>query len=589
MAPVMKKRPENKKPVKKPIPRADKTPTAAPGGNNQYLLYGVMALLFIFSLVAFSPMAKNGFIRTWDDGVYVIENQLLHDLSWQGIVNIFRYGDDFQKLINNYHPITILSLSVNYHISGLSPASYHITNMILHGINAILAFLFIYLLCRRRMWPAVIAGLLFAVHPMHVESVAWVSERKDVLYALFFLAGLIAYLKYLEDEKVWKLGVVLLLFLFSCLSKAMAAPFPFILLLIDYFRQRRLSLKMVLEKIPFFILAVIIGLMSVWLQSTSAIGKFETFTLFQRTMHASYGFIAYFVKFIVPSGLSAFYPYPAITPDGLLPLSFRIAPYIIILLAILVGWASFTKGEVPRAIVFGILFYFFTIALVLQFLSVGKAIMADRYTYLPYLGLSFILGMVIDYFLHRNSSVKYIGYALAAGALIICAVFSFLAHERTKVWKDDITLWSDALRQFPDGRMNFIYEKRAREYLEKNQFEAALADYQTIAADDPRNDNALDCMGRIYGKYYNDLGKSIENLEKAYKVNPKNPSVLKNLGVAMGMKGNFKRSLDYLLQAYQIDKADSNLLKNISATYSNLGMAEKSREFDQLIRALKPK
>jgi tetratricopeptide (TPR) repeat protein len=534
-------------------------------------------------------MVSNDFITTWDDSIYVIQNQLLHDLSWQGIVNIFAYGDDFQKTVNNYHPLTIVSLAVNYKVSGLSPASFHATNMVLHGFNAILAFLFVYFLSNRKMWPAVITGLFFAVHPMHIESVAWVSERKDVLYTFFFLAGLIAYLKYLEDNKVWKLALVFMLFVFSCLSKAMAVPFPLILLLVDYFLRRKFSWKLIIEKIPFFIIAMVIGIMSVHLQSISAINKFETFTLFQRIMHASFGFFSYIIKFFNPSDLSAFYPYPAITTTGLLPLPFRIAPYFFLLVAGVLAWTATRKGETPRVIVFGILFYFFTIALVLQFLSVGKAIMADRYTYIPYIGLSFILGMVIDYYIHRKSSLKYIGYGLAAVSLFMCIVFSVMTYSHIKVWKNDITLWSNALAQYPDGRLNFIYEKRAGQYLLKDQYEAAMADYMIITASDPRNENALESIGRIYGKYYNDMGKAVENLEKAYAVNPKNPSVLKSLGVAMGIKGDFQKSLEYLLQAYQVDKADTTLLRNISASYFNVGNSVKGNEFDQLARSMKSK
>lgn len=343
---------------------------------------------------------------------------------------------------------------------------------------------------------------------------------------------------------------------------------------------------MVVEKIPFFIIALLIGFMSVHLQSISAINKFETFTLFQRIMHASYGFITYILMFFNPSGLSAFYPYPAITTSGVLPLPFRIAPYFFMMIAAIIIWLSTRKGEIVRIIVFGILFYFFTIALVLQFLSVGKAIMADRYTYIPFIGVSFILGMLIDYFIRKRAPARYIGIGLAAGLLILAVVFSFISRERVKIWKNDITLWTDVLNQYPDVRTNFIYEKRAERYLLKDQYEAALADYQTIVANDARNENALEAIGRIYGKYYNDMGKAIENLDKAYAVNPKNPSVLKSLGVAMGIRGDFHKSLDYLLQAYQVDKADTTLARNISTTYSNLGMLEKAKEFDQLARSI---
>jgi len=577
----MKNKPVKKKSQGKQIPAVKKSAAASLPTKKPYLFYGAMMVLFMVVIIVFSPMVKNDFINTWDDGVYVIHNQLLHDLSWQGLVNIFSYGDDFQRLINNYHPLTTLSLALNYQLSGLSPASYQTTNMILHGFNAMLVFVFVWLLAGRKLLPAAIAAFLFAVHPVHVESVAWVSERKDVLYTLFFLAGLITYLKYLEDEKTWKLVLAFLFFILSCLSKAMAVSFPVILLLTDFFQRRKFTWRLVIEKLPFFIVAILIGVMSVKLQSLSAINEFETFTLYQRIMHASYGLISYFINFLYPAGLSAFYPYPAISPTGLLPPLFRIAPYVCLALAGILVWLTVRKGEIPRMIVFGILFYFFTIALVLQFLSVGKAIMADRYTYIPYIGLSFIIGMLIDHLIHRRSPLKYAGYGLAVASLVMSIVFAYLTNARTKVWKDDETLWSDVLRQYPDGRMNFIYEKRAREYLDKDRYEAALADYKTIVSNDPRDDNALECIGRIYGKYYHDMGKSVENLEKAYAVNPENPAVLKSLGVAMGMQGKFGKSLDYLLQAYEIDKTDTNLLRNIAASYNYAGLPAKAREFEK--------
>jgi tetratricopeptide (TPR) repeat protein len=263
------------------------------------------------------------------------------------------------------------------------------------------------------------------------------------------------------------------------------------------------------------------------------------------------------------------------------------APYVMMAIVALFIWIGTRKGEMPRTLIFGILFYFFTIALVLQFISVGKAIMAERYTYIPYIGLAFILGMVTDYYLQRKAPLKYLGFGLAGATVVMVIVFSFMTHERVKVWKDDIALWSDALRQFPDGRMNFIYEKRAKLYLDKDQYEASLADYMTMNANDPRNANALECMGRIYGKYYKDLGKALECLEKVYAINPKNTAVLKSLGVAMGMKGNFQGSLEYLLQAYEIDKTDTTLLLNIAASYGYMGMPAKAKEYEQLYKSLK--
>ena len=166
----MKQKPKRNKSVRKPGPPAQPVSMPLSPDNKKYWLYACVFIIFIISIISFSPVVRNGFISTWDDGVYVINNQLLHDLSFKGVINIFGYGDEFQRLVNNYHPLTTFSLALNYRASGLSPASYHIVNMIIHGINAILVFLFVYLLSHRRIWPALISGLLFAIHPMHVES-----------------------------------------------------------------------------------------------------------------------------------------------------------------------------------------------------------------------------------------------------------------------------------------------------------------------------------------------------------------------------------------------------------------------------------
>jgi tetratricopeptide (TPR) repeat protein len=336
---------------------------------------------------------------------------------------------------------------------------------------------------------------------------------------------------------------------------------------------------MILEKIPFLIVSVIFGIISLRLQALSAIGEFETFSLIQRAMHASYGFFAYIVKFLIPVNLSAFYPYPMITNTGFLPLAFRIAPFGILIMAVLIIFLWFRKQHLARVSVFGILFYTVTIALVLQFLSVGKAILADRYTYLPYIGLFFIAGMLLDYLLERRKSYRTAGIALAMVFLALSGMFMAQTWQRTKVWKNNITLWSDALERFPDIRMNFIYEKRARSLMEKEKFEEALADYNVMLRNDPRSMIALEAAGRIYGQYMNDLDQSLEILEKAYRVDSTYLPVLKNLGVAYGMKGQIRKSLDISLKVYAQDPKDPILLTNIANSYMYLGNQEKAEEF----------
>ena len=197
-------------------------------------LAGVLVLTYI----AFFPSIKNGFTN-WDDNVYVAENSLITKLSGDHVKQIFNTAN---SVSNNYHPLAILSLALDYKISGYNPKTYHITNLLFHLLNTALVFWFIFLLSGKKVHAATITALFFGIHPMHVESVAWISERKDVLYVFFFMAGLIAYYKYISisgKNKVFLYVFVLLLFLLSVLSKAMAVVFPMVLLLIDYYKGRK--------------------------------------------------------------------------------------------------------------------------------------------------------------------------------------------------------------------------------------------------------------------------------------------------------------------------------------------------------------
>jgi len=546
--------------------------------KHSYYWFAVVAI-FVLTGIVFSPVLNNEFITTWDDKVYVTENPLIKSLSSENIREIFMINTQLNQTINNYHHLTVLSLAINYQISGLSSSSYILTNVLFHAINAVLVFIFIFSLSKRKLWAALLAGLWFGIHPMHVESVAWISERKDVLYAFFFVAGLITYLRYLKYNKTWMLIITFLLFTCSLLSKAMAVTFPVVLFLIDYYRKRSFSWKMVLEKVPFLILSVIFGIISLRLQSLSAIEEFETFSLIQRAMHASYGFFTYIAKFLIPVNLSAFYPYPMITDTGFLPQVFRLAPFGILILAAIFIFLFTRKGQLARVTVFGFLFFFVTIVLVLQFLSVGKAIMADRYTYLPYIGLTFILGMVLEHLLERRKMLKTAGLFLGLLFTVMSCIFMVQTWQRVKVWNNNISLWTDAINQYPDLRLNFIYEKRARVFLDQEKVQKSLGDYLTILKSDPKNILALESAGRIYGQYLNDLERSLEFLEKAYQVDSTNIHVLKNLGVAYGIRGEIRRSLNISLKAYAIESTDPVLLNNIANSYMYLGDPAKAEEF----------
>jgi len=209
-------------------------------------------LIPVLAVTALSlfPMLNNGFTN-WDDDIYVTQNPLLKNADWQAIFT--------QASASNYHPLTIASLVFNYAISDADPFSYHLINWLLHILNTALVFLFIYKISGKKIYVASLVTIIFGVHPMHVESVAWVSERKDVLYALFFLLALLQYWSFLEKGKRLNFIFCFLFFILSLLSKPAAIILPLVLLLLDHWYGRTFNWKIIAEKIPFFLLSLIFG------------------------------------------------------------------------------------------------------------------------------------------------------------------------------------------------------------------------------------------------------------------------------------------------------------------------------------------
>ena len=415
-------------------------------------------VVLIVAAVALFPMLQNGFTN-WDDLLYVTNNKLLHHLSWDGIKAIFS-----TPLVSNYHPLTVLSLALNYQVSELQPFGYHLTSLIFHLLNTWLVYVFIMKLSFRKHWIALFVALIFAIHPMHVESVAWVSERKDLLYTLFFLLSMIVYLDYIDKGGVKKLLLIGLLFTLSLLSKPAAVVLPVVLLLLDYYRQRKFNTRVILEKIPFLILSVVFGIVAIQIQSQKALASLEVYSFIDRIQFAGFGFLWYLVKFVVPSSLSALHPYPL----GTLNVLYMAAPFVS---AGLLGYLVFFRKS--RLLTFSILFYLVTIALVLQLLSVGTAVVAERYTYVPYIGIAFLVGMGLDR-LVSNANKEVLKKGIIGTIALVCLGFCVLTFMRTQVWKNSEVLWNDVLQKYPKSHR--AWANRGLHFYEMKQYKKAFDD-----------------------------------------------------------------------------------------------------------------
>ena len=413
--------------------------SASPGSRQPSNLL-IVAAIVVVTWLFLSVSLKNQFTN-WDDLGYVKDNHMIKDLSASGLRAIFTH-----PVMGNYHPFTILSYAIEYSMFGLDPWIYHFTNLVLHIIVTILVFYFVLQLTGRTL-AAVVAALLFGLHPMHVESVAWISGRKDMMYSMFYVGALMTYLNYTRNVKnrkqLWYVLTVLF-FIFSLLGKPVAVVLPLTLLLLDYYEKRPLKLSIFIEKLPFLLVAIGFGIKSILDQRD--IGALATkslgFSVLERIALGCYALVTYIWKALVPAGLSTVYPYPQKTENGL-ALSYFIYPLIVLALAFLV-W-KFARRN--RTVIFGIFFFGVNIALLLQFIPVGGAIIADRYTYIPYLGFFIMIGWFLSEYVRNSPGNKYVPVGAMALYLLVLGYF---AHQRSKVWYDTISLWSDQIKKHPE-------------------------------------------------------------------------------------------------------------------------------------------
>jgi Flp pilus assembly protein TadD len=503
-------------------------------------------------------------ITTWDDTAYLRDDIFIKDLSWQGLRAIFTH-----PVMGNYHPLTILSFAIEYSLVQLEPWLYHFDSLVLHIVASLLVYWLVWLLTKRPV-AAVVTALLFAIHPMHTESVAWVSGRKDVLYAVFYLAACIAWVGYLRAAHrrgLWY-ALVLALFLCALLSKAVAATLPLTLLLIDYFERGRITRKDVMGKLPHFALAVLFGIISVQVQQTAGAMSMlpEHFNAIERLALGCYALTTYLWKAVLPLGQHCLYPYP-LKVQGSLPLYFYIYPLIIAALAALL-WVFARRSRVA---VFGLLFFMANIALLLQFLQVGQAIVAERYTYIPYIGLFFIAGW------WAAQRPRIAGVAVAA----CIGIYGYLAAQRCPVWYDEFSLWSDEIAHEPVlapqayNNLGFLYGMRMREAAtpaeSRQYYDSAMYLLNKAIEVRPAFLNPYIAMGDMQ-RSRGDNAAAKSTFFRALRLHPDDAGVALELAICYYVDKNYDSAGVYFRRELQLDSsspAQGNYANFLEATGKN--------------------
>ncbi|MGZ4072293.1 MAG: tetratricopeptide repeat protein [Bacteroidia bacterium] len=520
-------------------------------------------LIFILTIGAYSPVKKSDFVN-YDDPEYVYQNNHIQQLTIKNTKELF--ADPKATL---YVPLVFLSFSIENHFFKLNPEVFHITNLLLHLINCLLVFWLIWLLTKNELITVIVFSL-FALHPLHVESVAWITERKDVLYSVFYLSALISYHFYYQNKNRKYYVLTFLFFVLSCFSKVMAVTLPAILLLYDYFYCNQKTWRIIINKIPLFIVSLIFAFVAVRMMNMEGKGPVNiNYNMFDKLCAASYGLFFYLQKALLPINLSVIYPYPE-KAGNVLPAIYLISPLIILF----VFWLVFLYKK-SNAIIKGLfLFFLISILPVLQIVPNTFTIAADRYFYLPSLGLFGIAA----YYLNKITEQKRSGSATVLILISSLAiVFSVLTFNRCKVWENSITLFTDVTKKYES---DVAYANLGLAYNDKNDFNAALPLLQKSVQLNSRNPKVLNNYGWALSmtKQYD---QAILEFTASVAIDPKEAKTFNNLANTYGTIGNYNAAINSFEKALSLEPDNATTLYNIAYTYLNVGNKQQALNYYQ--------
>lgn len=534
-----------------------------PESKNLWFKGGILiaGLIFAFYFQTFHFEFVN-----WDDQVNVYENENVVNFDVKGIFT--------DHVIGNYNPLSNFALALEYLVVKDSPGLYHFTNVLLHIICSLL----VYLLMKRlgmSFFTSFLVALLFGIHPMRVESVAWITERKDVLFGLFYLLSLLLYISYFKTRKTIFFVFSVLIFILSLLSKIQAVALPFSLFLIDYWFERKLTWKSVFEKVPFFLLSLITGLAGIYfLRQQGSLEVGNIMPVFQRLFIGSYSFVVFIVKSIVPFQTSAIYTFPA-ELSAIHYLSMFPALAVIILAAI--------YFKTKRFISFGILFFTLNIVFVLQVVGAGQGYIADRFTYIPYLGLFLIYTVLFEKLLVKFQNRKVLLYSTLVIYLLLISVQTF---NQIKVWQNSETLWTDVIKKQPNAVL--AYNNLAHYYIQQKQPEKALANYNVAIELQPEKAQTYNNRGKIYfdrGEY----DKALEDYNKSLSLEPEYADALANRGAVYGATNQFEKAIKDFTKVLEINPKNTDVISNRAFVFYRQKEFEKAISDCKLYLEFKPK
>ena len=532
--------------------------------------------LAILTLLLYWPVRNHDFLN-YDDHLYVTENKTVQQgLTLEGVAWAFNAPH-----VSNWHPVTWLSHMLDCTLFGLDAGAHHVVNLLFHVANTVLLFL-LFARLTGAVWPAALVAALFAWHPLHVESVAWVAERKDVLSTLFWLLTLGAYARYTERPGKVCYALALIWFTLGLMAKPMLVTLPFVLLLLDVWPLRRLPVaalrltgtapgqelgkiqnpkskiqnlwRLITEKWPFFVLSAVFSIIALLTQRDVAMVPMQTLPLAVRFSNTLISYVRYVGKMWWPADLAVFYPYPESWP-------FWMAAAAAALLT-LATWVAWRLARARPYLLVGWWWFLGTLVPVIGLVQVGSQSMADRYTYVPVIGLFIALAWGLTDLWSRRPRVRALLGAATSLGLLGCLT---VTHAQIRHWENSITLFKRATQATRNNRV--AHYNLGLALAKAGRTAEAIAQYHEVVRIDPENLGAINNLGNILERQ----GRHAEAaalFTAVLQIMPDDVDALNNLGLALAGAGKQEEAVASFRQALRLqpgfDKAHQNLALSLS-------------------------
>lgn len=515
---------------------------------------GAIALAAI-TLLVFGQVAGHAFLQ-FDDADYVTGNPMVrHGLTWGGIVAALTSSH-----AGNWHPLTWLSHMVDVELFGLQAGRHLLVNVMLHGATSVLLFALLVRLTRR-IAPSLFVSALFAIHPLHVESVAWVAERKDVLSTFWWVLTIGAYVRYVERKTTARYAAVVLLFALALLSKAMVVTLPVLLLLLDVWPLGRLSASGVREKLPLVSLAAIVAVMTFIVQrQAGAVQSIDAFPWALRLANVPVAYATYLFKTFWPASLSPLYLYPDAIP------AWQIAGSAALLAVI--TWVAVRARTSRPYILVGWTWFLVTLVPVIGLVQVGSQPFADRYMYVPAIGIFLAVAWTAVDLAGRSATRRVL--ARVAGAAVV-TVLAVVSHRQAGVWRDSVTLWEHAVSVGPDNYR--AHTNLGFALAEADEIDRAIAAYREAIRLRPGFPNAHNYLGALLSQRGRHAEAAVE-LRAALKTRPRFVEARNNLGLALAALDQPGDAIGEFREAVRLDPTFAPAWNNLGIVLAGVGQIE---------------